>query len=162
MNWLAALIVVCAAAGTACMLVPDESSAGARMLKTLAALCVLSVAVAPLWTARDRVYAVIDSFERFIDSASHDDGEGHASTTESAVARGLADAIAASVCKEFSLSDERVSVAAAVDSQNDAAPQLVSSRVSIKSSDITPDPAKVEKFVGEMTGVPCDVVILAP
>ena len=159
MSYLTALIVVSAAAGLACLLAPDEGSSGSRVLRTFSALCVLSVALSPVWTAKERVAALAASFEAFIDSASA--GED-APAIESSVGRELSEAIAARVCGKFSLAPERVAVAVTLDTSSEASPTLVSSRVSIIYGDGAPDPDEVAAFVCELTGREASAVILAP
>ena len=160
MSYLTALIVVSAAAGLACLLVPDESSPGGRALRTFASLCVLSVALSPVWTAKDRVDALVASFEEFVESASG--GADTSALADSAVARELSDAIASRVRTEFSLASDRVAVSVTLDTSNAAAPTLASARVSITGGDGSPDPDEVASFVRELTGAPCEAVILAP
>ena len=159
MSYLTALIVVSAAAGLACLLVPDENAPAGRIVRAFAALCVLSVALSPVWTAKERVDALVASFENFIDSASSGEVD---SATENAVGRELSDAIAAQVCERFSLDPDRVTVAVTLDTSNEAAPTLVSSRVSITGGDGSPDPDEVAAFVSELTGKKATAVILAP
>ena len=160
MSYLTALIVVSAAAGVACLLTPDESSPGGRLLCTFAALCVLSVALSPVWTARERVAAIFASFEEFISSAA--DGSDTQSAAENAVGRELSAAIAARVCDKFSLPPDRVRVAVTLDTSDAAAPKLASCRVSIVRGDAAPDPDEVAAFVRELTGAEASAVVLAP
>ena len=159
MAYFSALIAVSAAAGAACLLAPDENSPSGKMLRVFSALCVIAVALSPVWTAKERVSAAIGSFEDFIGSAA---GEDTSENVDSAVGRELSDAIANRVCERFSLPADRVKVAVTLDTTDAASPTLRSVRVSVTAGDGTPDPDGVAAFVREFTGVEASAVILAP
>lgn len=150
-----------AAAGTACLVAPDENSFGSRLLRALAALCVLSVALSPVWTARERIEALFSSFEDFINTGA-DGGDRPQTRARDAVAAALASEIKNRVCGKYSLDSGRVKVAVTVDDSDASSPVLVSARVSIVGGDGTPGPDEVEEFLCELTGVSCTVVIIAP
>ena len=158
MGYFAALIAVSAAAGLACLFVPDESSPSGRLLRLTASLAVTAVALAPLASARERVTKLFSDFERYVasfDAPCADDALG-----ESA-GRAFSSEIAALVCGEFELPPERVRVAVTVDTSVDV-PALIGVRVSIVAGDGTPDPGEVSDFVKDRTGTDCETVILAP
>lgn len=159
MSYFSALIIISAASGMACLLVPDENSPGGRMLTTFAALCVLFVAMSPVWTARERVSAALASFEEFVNSGTDADTE---SSADRAVASELSSAIAARVCEHFSLPAGRVRVSVTLDTSDPTAPKLASSHVCITGGEGSPHPDDVAAFVKELTGTEASAVVLAP
>ena len=156
MNWFSALIVVSAAGGLSCLLVPDENSPSGRLLRLIASLAVLAVALSPLAYARSRVTALFSDFEAFITSF---DGETTDDTLEDSAGRAFCTEIAARVCDKFALPADRIKIAVTVET-SDGVPALTHVRVSIFAGDETPDPDEVSSFVEAQTGAECETVIL--
>lgn len=160
MSYFSALIIVTAAAGAACLIAPEENSAAAKVLRVFAALCVLSVALSPLRTARERLGELFSSFEDFV-NASAGDVELSSAANE-AVGRELALAIEERVCEQYSLPADRVKVDVTLDTSDAAAPTLSSVRVSVTRGETTPDPGEIADFVTSFANVPASAVILSP
>ena len=158
MNYFSALIVISAAAGVLCLLAPEDGSPASRFLCVFASVCVLSVAISPLWTARERLNALFESFEDFVESSANGVA---ADAVPSAASRQFARALESAVCERYGISDDRVRAAVTVDDSS-GVPRLVSARVSVVGTDGVPDPKEIAAYLTELTGVPCSAVILAP